>query len=58
MRSIPLQKKEPISVALTCNSRIRKWAFENAWMLLFVFSLFIIQLIGLFVLGVYVHAKG
>lgn len=58
MRSIPLSRKEPIKVALTCNSRLQKWAFDNAWMLIFVFSLFVIEMIGLFILGVYVHAKG
>lgn len=45
-------------MALTCDSRLKKWAFDNAWMLIFVFSLFVIEMIGLFVLGVYVHAKG
>lgn len=50
--------RDPIDIVLPCRSKIKRWAFENAIMLTVVFALFIIQLIGLFVLGVYVHARG
>lgn len=50
--------RDPINIVLPCRSKIKKWAFENAIMLTVVFILFVIQLIGLFALGVYVHARG
>lgn len=33
---------EPIEVKLHCTSRIRKWAFENAYTLVFLVFMFVI----------------
>ena len=44
--------REPISVKLTCNSRIRKWAFENAYTLIVMMVLFGITWLWIFLSGV------
>lgn len=50
--------REHVNIVLPCKSKIKRWAFHNAIMLTVVFTLFSIQMVCLFVLGVYVHARG
>lgn len=38
---IPTGWREPINIVIPCTSRIRKWAFENAWLLIVLAVLFI-----------------
>lgn len=55
MRSI---HREPIKIVLPCNSRVKKWAFDHALLLLFSYAVLIGLIIALFVMGVYAYAKG
>lgn len=34
--------REPLNIEITCTSRIRKWAYENAFTLIFLTAMFII----------------
>ena len=38
--------KEPIEIEIPCRSRIRKWAFENAFTLIFLAALCAIQIVA------------
>lgn len=38
--------REPIEIEITCRSKIRKWAFENAYTLIFLSILCIFNIIG------------
>lgn len=51
MRGVPFNR-EPVEIVLPCKSRVKKWAFENAYMLALVFGLFVTTWIGLFIVGV------
>lgn len=55
--SVISQIREPIEIVIPCKSRIRKWAFDNAYTLLLVTFVTIITWIGIFVLGVMIYAK-
>lgn len=51
VRGVPFNR-EPVEIVLPCKSRVKKWAFENAYMLALVFGLFVATWIGLFIVGV------
>jgi len=38
--------KEPIEIEIPCKSRVRKWAFENAFTLIFLAALCAIQIVA------------
>jgi hypothetical protein len=42
MRSLVTIKREPVKVHLLCQSRIKKWAFDNAYTLIFLAVMFFI----------------
>lgn len=41
---IPLCWREPIDITIPCQSRVRKWAFENAPLLIAIMVAFFINL--------------
>lgn len=49
--------KEPIDIVLPCRSKIKKWAFENAYMLTLVFILFAITWVAILVVGIKAYVK-
>lgn len=48
--------REPIEIVIPCHSKLRKWAFENAYMLILMAILFGITWIAIFIMGVMHHA--
>jgi len=34
--------REPLNIELTCTSKVKKWAFDNAYMLIFISVFFAI----------------
>lgn len=40
MFHIPTGWREPINITLSCNSRVRKWAYDNAYTLILLAVLF------------------
>jgi hypothetical protein len=34
--------REPLNIELTCTSKVKKWAFDNAYMLIFISVFFTI----------------
>ena len=48
------QVTKPIEIKIICHSRLRKWAFDNAYTLIFLASLFVVT----WVLMLVIHLKG
>jgi len=58
VRTLPLREiREPIDVILPCRSKIKKWAFENAYVLIVMAIMFGITWLAIFILGVHEYAK-
>lgn len=54
---LPLIRHREINTVIFCRSKLRKWAFDNAYTLTLMAVLFAITWVALFVVGVYAHAQ-
>lgn len=49
--------REPIDIVLPCRSKVKKWAFENAYTLMTMAVLFGVTWIAIFIVGVMAYAN-
>jgi hypothetical protein len=56
MRGLASTEREKIHILIPCRSKVRKWAFENAYLLVVMAVMFAITWIALFIVGVKAYA--